>query len=72
MTASLRHTVRERIARKKANFSNPPVDVYTDGGCRRNPGVGDGPQSYTTVRSRRKLRASSGTRPTTKWTSGPP
>ena len=40
MTANGRHTGREHTARTKANSVKPPIDVYTDGGCRQNPGVG--------------------------------
>jgi hypothetical protein len=31
---------RKRTARSGADATRPLIDVYTDGGCRRNPGVG--------------------------------
>jgi hypothetical protein len=31
---------RKRPARSSAYASRPTIEVYTDGGCRGNPGVG--------------------------------
>ena len=51
MTASAGHKVKKCTVRNKTNSNKPSIDMYTDGGCRRNPGVGgwavviyDGPE----------------------------
>ena len=40
MRASAAHAERKRAARSKADAPRPTIEVYTDSGCKGNPGVG--------------------------------